>query len=145
MNPLYTFSLFIFIMDADDRNPLTFTFTFSLCVGGIATRKMGPINEWWTAGFDGGEKPLLGFSTAFCDYILMSPSEHYDPIMAAMTDKIYMSKVVIEFLANNQDATYEDLVNKVQTTVPPQGAQSFTEDTLLRHAQWVVDQVSNMS
>jgi len=24
---------------------------------------MGPINEWWTAGFDGGEKALIGFST----------------------------------------------------------------------------------
>ena len=24
---------------------------------------MGPINEWWTAGFDGGENALIGFST----------------------------------------------------------------------------------
>ena len=23
----------------------------------------GPINEWFTAGFDGGEKALIGFST----------------------------------------------------------------------------------
>jgi len=33
------------------------------CVGGIWTRNMGPINEWWTAGFDGGENALIGFST----------------------------------------------------------------------------------
>jgi len=32
-------------------------------VGGIWTRNMGPINEWWTAGFDGGENALIGFST----------------------------------------------------------------------------------
>lgn len=24
---------------------------------------MGPINEWWIAGFDGGEKALIGFGT----------------------------------------------------------------------------------
>ena len=54
---------------------------------------MGPINEWWTAGFDGGEKPLIGFSTAFCDYFLMEPSEQYEPIMTVMSEKVYMAKV----------------------------------------------------
>ena len=34
-----------------------------IVVGGIPTRNMGPINEWWTAGFDGGENALIGFST----------------------------------------------------------------------------------
>ena len=24
---------------------------------------MGPINEWWIAGFDGGENALIGFGT----------------------------------------------------------------------------------
>ena len=24
---------------------------------------MGPINVWWTAGFDGGQNALIGFST----------------------------------------------------------------------------------
>jgi DNA (cytosine-5)-methyltransferase 1 len=24
---------------------------------------MGPINEWYTAGFDGGQNALIGFST----------------------------------------------------------------------------------
>ena len=33
------------------------------CAGGVWTRNMGPINEWWTAGFDGGENALIGFST----------------------------------------------------------------------------------
>ena len=31
--------------------------------GGIHCQKMGPINEWWTAGFDGGEMAIIGFST----------------------------------------------------------------------------------
>jgi len=33
------------------------------CEGGVWTRNMGPINEWYTAGFDGGENALIGFST----------------------------------------------------------------------------------
>ena len=32
-------------------------------LGGIPTKNMGPINSWWTAGFDGGENALIGFST----------------------------------------------------------------------------------
>ena len=31
--------------------------------GGVPTKNMGPINSWWTAGFDGGETALIGFST----------------------------------------------------------------------------------
>ena len=31
--------------------------------GGVCTKKMGPINEWWIAGFDGGENALIGFGT----------------------------------------------------------------------------------
>lgn len=80
--------------------------------------------------------------SAFADYILMTPSEQYVPIMDLLQEKIYLSKIVIEFLADNQDATYEDLLNKISTTVPPQGiATSFSEDSLLRHSQWIVDQV----
>ena len=31
--------------------------------GGIATKKMGPINSWWVTGFDETNTPLIGFST----------------------------------------------------------------------------------
>ena len=50
---------------------------------------------------------------------------------------------MIEYLEENPNATYEDLLNKIETTVPPQsiGSSSFTEDSLLRHAQFVVEQV----
>ncbi|XP_023241204.1 DNA (cytosine-5)-methyltransferase 1-like [Centruroides sculpturatus] len=118
-------------------------FDFKIFIGGVPARAMGPINEWWLAGFDGGERPLIGFSTAYAEYVLMAPSEAYVPFMNAMKEKIHLSKTIIEFLANNQDATYEDLLNKIQTTVPPQGLTSFTEDSLLRHSQFIVDQVQS--
>ena len=84
---------------------------------------------------------LMYYISAFADYFLMAPSEFYTPFMDAVREKITMSKVVIEFLVNNQESSYEDLLNKIQTTVPPQGLSSFTEDSLLRHSQWIVDQV----
>lgn len=80
--------------------------------------------------------------TAFAEYILMTPSDLYAPTMTVVQEKIYLSKIVIEFLSDDTEATYEDLLNKISTTVPPQGMTSgFTEDSLLRHAQWIVDQV----
>uniref|UniRef100_S4RAY1 DNA (cytosine-5-)-methyltransferase 1 n=1 Tax=Petromyzon marinus TaxID=7757 RepID=S4RAY1_PETMA len=113
--------------------------------GGVSAKKLGPINSWWTTGFDGGEKALVGITTAFADYILMNPSEEYASTFAVMQEKIYMFKIVIEFLQHNRDATYEDLLNKIETTVPPCGLSftRFTEDSLLRHAQFIVEQVES--
>ncbi|XP_023572897.1 DNA (cytosine-5)-methyltransferase 1 isoform X2 [Octodon degus] len=113
--------------------------------GGVNGKHLGPINEWWITGYDGGEKALIGFSTAFAEYILMEPSPEYEPIFGLIQEKIYISKIVIEFLQGNPDATYEDLINKIETTVPPSmiNVNRFTEDSLLRHAQFVVGQVES--
>jgi len=37
---------------------------------GIPTKQLGPINSWWIAGFDGGEKALIGFTTGACTHPL---------------------------------------------------------------------------
>lgn len=87
-----------------------------------------------------GEKVLLGFSTAYAEYILMEPSEEYSPFVECVKEKIYLSKLVIEFLVDTPDATYEDLLNKLSTSVPLSGS-NLSEETLLRHAQFVCDQV----
>ena len=72
----------------------------------------------------------------------MSPSECYAPFMEVMMSKIHLSKLVIELLRENSEATYEDLLNHLQTAPPLNGQiGSFTEDTLIRHSQFVVDQV----
>lgn len=58
---------------------------------------------------------MVGFCpSAFADYILMHSSDEYAPIFALMQEKIYMSKIVVEFLQKNRDATYEDLLNKIE-------------------------------
>lgn len=81
---------------------------------GVPTKDMGPINEWYVSGFDGGELALIGFNTAFAEYILMDPSEEYAPFMDIVKEKIYMSKLVIEFLLDEINPSYEDLLNKFQ-------------------------------
>ena len=88
-----------------------------------------------------GENALVGFSTAFADYIVMEASKSYASFFEAVQEKIYMSKITIEFLVNNDEAVYEDLINKLQTTVPPKGLGVLSEDVLLRHAQFICDQV----
>lgn len=87
--------------------------------GGIPARDVGPINEWWVSGFDGGERALIGFSTAYGEYYLMEPSEAYAPLMESVKEKIYMGKLVIEFLLDQEDASYEDLLNKLQVIIHP--------------------------
>lgn len=57
---------------------------------------------------------VLSLCSAFADYILMEPSEEYAPTFALMQEKIYMSKIVVEFLQNNPDVSYEDLLNKIE-------------------------------
>ncbi|XP_076281112.1 DNA (cytosine-5)-methyltransferase PliMCI [Lasioglossum baleicum] len=109
--------------------------------GGVPTKDVGPINEWWVSGFDGGELALIGFTTLFAEYILMEPAEAYAPFMDSVKEKIYMSKIVTEFLLDEINPTYEDLLNKLQTIVPPKGLSRFTEDSLLRYAQFICDQV----
>ncbi|KAK5639618.1 hypothetical protein RI129_012110 [Pyrocoelia pectoralis] len=108
---------------------------------GIPTYDMGPINEWFLAGFDGGEKALVGFSTSFAEYYLMDASPEYEPLMKIMRIKINLAKIVIEFLLEEgiQEPTYEDLLQHLFATDDP----DQTEDTLLRHAQFICDQVSS--
>ena len=36
---------------------------------GVPCMNVGPINEWWTTGFDGGELALVGFTTGTDRYV----------------------------------------------------------------------------
>ena len=58
---------------------------------------------------------LVRLSTpAFAEYILMDPSPEYAPLFSVMQEKIYISKIVVEFLQSNPDSTYEDLITKIE-------------------------------
>ena len=56
---------------------------------------------------------------AYAEYILMEPSEAYMPFIEQMRVKVHMAKIVIEFLSSDQDASYEDLLNRIQVIFIP--------------------------
>lgn len=84
--------------------------------GGVPGKRFGPIASWWMTGFDVGENPTIGFTTELGDYICMEPSAEYAPFMKSRMTKIYICKIVIEFLIYEPDATYEDLLTKLQVS-----------------------------
>ena len=79
-------------------------------------KKIGPITSWWIAGYEGGEKAVLGLSTDVADYYLMKPNPKYEPFLKETYEKMFMVKLVIEFLRESEenDATYENLLYKLQ-------------------------------
>lgn len=73
----------------------------------------------------------------------MKPSEKYANIMQSTYEKAAMSKAFIEYLLDNceTDPSYEDMLAHLQACVPPQGFDPYTEESILRHAQFICDQV----
>ena len=61
----------------------------------------------------------MSFSTSFVKYIMMDPKAENALMFSMMQEKIYTSKVVVEFLQNNPDSAYEDRINKIEVTVSP--------------------------
>ncbi|KAK5638240.1 hypothetical protein RI129_012535 [Pyrocoelia pectoralis] len=108
---------------------------------GIPTKDMGPINEWYITGFDGGEKAIVGFSTAYAEYYLMEASPEYEPLIKVVRVKITLSKLIIEYLLDDgwKQPTYEDLLQRLLATGDP----DLSEDALLQHAQFICDRVAS--
>nr|XP_023026505.1 DNA (cytosine-5)-methyltransferase 1-like [Leptinotarsa decemlineata] len=106
---------------------------------GIPGHDFGPINEWWTAGYDGGEKLPMGFTTEYANYYLMDPSPEYEPLFKKIKEKIQMSKIVIEFLLDKgwENPNYEDLIQQIESS----GQYKNVEDALLQNAQFICDQI----
>lgn len=80
----------------------------------VPAMDLGPIAEWYVSGFDGGESVIIGVTTPFGEYYLMEPSADYAQFMERVREKIYMSKIVIEFLIDEKEASYEDLLIRLQ-------------------------------
>ncbi|KOX74441.1 DNA (cytosine-5)-methyltransferase 1 [Melipona quadrifasciata] len=111
--------------------------------GGVPAKDMGPINRWYTSRFDEKKKLIhVIFITNSCEYILMDPSEEYAPFMDVLKEKIFISKCIIEFLLDEINLRYEDLINKLQTIVLPKGIAKLSENSLLKHARFICHQVS---
>ena len=78
----------------------------------------------------------------------MEPSELYRPVARIVKEKNYLVKYVIEFLEkavvpeNHLDCEYEDLMNHLSLVVPPPDLPVIDDELLLKHADFVVHQVT---
>lgn len=76
----------------------------------------------------------------YAEYFLVQPSAEYKPFFDKMLEKIYLTKILIEYLDKHTEAKYPDFLERIQITVinevPP-----FTEESILRHAPFLCEQV----
>ncbi|KAG6440695.1 hypothetical protein O3G_MSEX001376 [Manduca sexta] len=113
----------------------------------IPVKDVGPIIEWFIHGFDGGDRNCITLSTEFGEYNLLKPSEAYTPLMNNLYEKIWLSKVVVEYLEEFHylQPTYEDLLEVVRSSyIPDLNDKKMTEEMLHKHAQFVCDQVVSL-
>ncbi|CAM9651617.1 unnamed protein product [Chrysoparadoxa australica] len=111
--------------------------------GGPFCRAIGPITEWHFEGFDGGERSVIGFATVYAEYKMLGvPGKEYAPFMALIGEKALLLKLTIEFLEENPEGTYEELMGAV-VGKRPSGleAEPISEEALLRHASSLLDQI----
>uniref|UniRef100_A0A8D8QQ36 DNA (cytosine-5)-methyltransferase n=1 Tax=Cacopsylla melanoneura TaxID=428564 RepID=A0A8D8QQ36_9HEMI len=109
----------------------------------IPVKDVGPINSWYINHFDGCNKATITLCTPYSEVILAEPSEEYKPIMRTVFEKIYLVKLVVD-TCENEEATFEDLLNNLQTADLPTNMNVLTEDHLIRHAQFISDQILDM-
>uniref|UniRef100_A0A2S2Q3B0 Cytosine-specific methyltransferase n=1 Tax=Sipha flava TaxID=143950 RepID=A0A2S2Q3B0_9HEMI len=110
---------------------------------GIAATELGPILEWYLSSYDGGSQVLIGVTTEYADYLLNEPHISYKKYMTTVIEKIHLSRLVIKSILNSEydDPSYEDVLNFIVNSVNPATGTNFTEEDLLQHAQFVLDQV----
>lgn len=86
-------------------------------------------------------------STEFGEYNLLKPHENYKPLMDNLYEKIWLSKLVVEYLEEYHylQPKYEDLLELIRrSTIPDLNNKNMTEDMLHKHAQFVCDQVVSL-
>ncbi|CAK1556371.1 unnamed protein product [Leptosia nina] len=113
----------------------------------IPVKDIGPIIEWFIHGFDGGSRNCVTLSTEFGEYNLLKPSTEYMPLMNNLYEKIWLSKVVIEYVEEHDymEPTYEDLLQVVRLSkITDLDDKMMTEEMLHKHAQFVCDQVVSL-
>ena len=86
---------------------------------------------------------LTAFSLGYATYCLMECSE--TPFMHVIYEKSFLVKLRVQFLdnanENHIDAQYEDLQSHLGLIIPPVGMNPIGDETFLRHADFVVNQV----
>ena len=112
---------------------------------GVPVIMGGPVQEFWSTGFEAGEQPVIGITTKQADYYLKEPHNTYKPLIQELTERTALSKLVIEVIKeammHSSDLTYDDGLERVADRAQSVGIDMFSEEVLLRHAEAIINQV----
>ncbi|CAG2100678.1 unnamed protein product, partial [Medioppia subpectinata] len=104
----------------------------------FVTQMIGPLQEWWFAGFDGGSQLMIGCESEFASYVLSEPNPRFKSLFTRSTQNMYLTKLVIESLLKTPDSSYEDLVESLE-----ERSQHFSEELLLQFAPFISEQIKS--
>ncbi|CAH0547187.1 unnamed protein product [Brassicogethes aeneus] len=118
-----------FIKNIQDNDPSTNT--------GVPSHDIGPIDEWFTAGFDGGANILVGFQTKIAGYYLMKPNYRYKDPYSPFFKKVELSKVILDYLIIKEweNPSYKLLMQHLALN------HCVEEDYVLKNAHFVINQI----
>jgi len=94
--------------------------------------------EWWFAGFDGGSQLIIGVESLYASYILSEPHFNYKHLFVKSSQKMLLTKIIIESMLKNPESSYEDLVEDINDR-----NEEFSEELLLQLASFVVEQIKS--
>ncbi|XP_052746460.1 DNA (cytosine-5)-methyltransferase 1 isoform X2 [Bicyclus anynana] len=112
----------------------------------LPVKDVGPILQWCIRSFD-GNKNCITLSTKSGEFNLIKPSPEYTPLMNNMYERIWLTKVVVDYIQEYfyLYPNYKDLLKILRGhTIPYLDNKKITEEMLHKHAQFVCDQVASL-
>lgn len=79
--------------------------------------RIGPIDEWYAHGFDGGLNALININTPYASYILRNCAQDHVDKYSPFLLRIMVLKYIFECLADNYEIQYEEMCNYVMSCV----------------------------
>ncbi|XP_049825050.1 DNA (cytosine-5)-methyltransferase PliMCI-like [Aethina tumida] len=118
-----------FVKQIDDDDPSTNT--------GVPVINIGPIDEWFTAGFDGGDTALVGFQSKLAGYYISLPNFRYKEAFDKFYQKIKTTKYILDYLIKYEwdDPSYNQLLQYLYT------AHYISEEYVLENAHFICKQI----
>ena len=81
---------------------------------------------------------IIGVESEFASYILCKPHPRYRQLFETRTQKLYLTKLVIESLLKNPESSYQDLVQVIE-----ESDRGFSQELLLSLGPFVIQQIDS--
>ena len=101
----------------------------------------GPIQIWWITGYEKDEPMQIAITTSHGQFYFQSPSKEFKKFF--LEDKSKVLKMVYTCLKENQDLTYEDLLEVMVTKATEFELEDFSQQTLLSSGNFIINQIGN--